>query len=406
MLNKRFSLLFYLKKAKNSKQEKSPIYLRITVESERSEISVQRSCEPSRWNVHSGRANGTKEEIRSLNSYLDTIQIKAYEVHRSLIDEELPVTAESVKNKLLGIKEKVKTVLQVYHDHNDRVKQLVGKDFSPTTLKRYTTSLEHTKKFIEWKYKLPDLEITKLDYDFIDAYAFWLKSVRNCNQNSTIKYLSNFKKVIFLCIKNGWLDKDPFSNFKLARKEVIRTALTETELRSIFIRTFVSERLNQVKDIFLFSCYTGLAYTDVQKLKKLDVIIGVDGEKWLSIKRQKTHTASRVPLLPVALDLVEKYADHPQCSSKGTVLPILSNQKMNAYLKEIADICGINKVMTFHLARHTFATTVTLSNGVPIESVSQMLGHKSIRQTQHYAKILDVKVSEDMKNLKQKLISL
>ena len=218
-----------------------------------------------------------------------------------------------------------------------------------------------------------------------------------------MKYLANFKKVVLICFKNGWIVKDPFANFKITTQEVQREILTELELKEIANKYFNTDRLNHVKDIFVFSCYTGLAYADVKKLKRSEIIVGVDGEKWIFTKRQKTDTASRIPILPMVATLIEKYKDDPQCINKDRVLPVLSNQKMNAYLKEIADTCGINKNLTFHIARDTFATTVTLSNGVPIETVSKMLGHTNLRTTQHYAKILDLKVSEDMMALKRKL---
>ena len=170
----------------------------------------------------------------------------------------------------------------------------------------------------------------------------------------------------------------------------------------MFEKQFHAERLNTVKDIFLFSCYTGLAYADVKKLKQSDVVTGVDGKRWLAYRRQKTDTTAKIPLLPPAIRLMEKYFDHPETMESKRLLPVLSNQKMNAYLKEIADICGISKTLTYHIARHTFATTITLSNGVPIETVSKMLGHRNLRTTQHYAKILDKKISEDMEKLKEK----
>jgi len=170
-------------------------------------------------------------------------------------------------------------------------------------------------------------------------------------------------------------------------------------------KAFVSTRLEQVRDIFLFSCYTGLAYIDVQTLKRSEIVQGFDGEQWIFTSRQKTDTPSRIPLMPYALSVIKKYSDHPQCVIEDRVLPILSNQKMNAYLKEIADVCGIPKDLTFHIARHTFATTVTLLNGVPIETVSKMLGHTNIKTTQHYARILDIKVGEDMGALRKKLQS-
>jgi len=237
----------------------------------------------------------------------------------------------------------------------------------------------------------------------MSQYAFWFRSVKNCDHNTTMKYLSNFKKIVIICLKNGWLTKDPFYGFKLARKEVVREFLTDEELGLIRSKYFSMERISQVRDIFLFSCYTGLAYADVKKLKRSEICVGVDGEKWIFTSRQKTDTLSRIPLLTQAIEILDRYKNYPTCDNQDSLLPVLSNQKMNAYLKEIADCCGIQKPFTYHTARHTFATTITLSNGVPIETVSKMLGHRNLKTTQHYAKILDKKVGEDMRRLKEKL---
>ena len=293
-------------------------------------------------------------------------------------------------------------LLEIFQHHNDQVKELIGRQYSLSTHRRYETSLEHTRKFIEEYYKQSDLAVATLKYQFITDYEFWLKTKRKCNHNSTIKYLTNFKKIIHICIKNGWLDRDPFVAFKMTKHEVDRPYLTTEELEIIASKNFVSERINQVRDIFLFSCFTGLAYTDTQKLTHAEIATGIDGEKWIFTSRQKTEAPSRIPLLPQAAAILAKYKNHSQCINKNRVVPMLSNQKMNAYLHEISAICGINKEMTYHTARHTFATTVTLTNGVPIETVSKMLGHKNLRTTQHYAKILDKKVSDDMKALREK----
>jgi integrase len=183
---------------------------------------------------------------------------------------------------------------------------------------------------------------------------------------------------------------------------VLKGFLSENELQAIHAKQFSSYRINQVKDIFLFCCYTGLAYIDIKQLTPAEITIGIDGEKWIYTSRQKTDTLTHIPLLPPALEILEKYKNDPSCNNKNVLLPVMSNQKMNSYLKEIGDVCGIQKNLTFHMARHTFATTITLSNNVPIETVSKMLGHRSLKQTQHYAKILDKKVSFDMNLLRNK----
>jgi integrase len=206
-------------------------------------------------------------------------------------------------------------------------------------------------------------------------------------------------------LANNWIDRNPFSNYKAKVREVERVYLSEGEIQNIINKDFKTDRLSLVRDIFLFSCFTGLAYIDVKNLTKSHISLGIDGEKWIFTHRQKTETASKIPILPITQMIIDKYEDHPESNNQNRLLPILSNQKMNAYLKEIAGVCEINKELTFHIARHTFATTVTLTNGVPIESVSKMLGHKNLRTTQHYAKVLDKKVSEDMMILRNKMLN-
>lgn len=403
MMDKSFGLLFYLKKPKKYVSGPIPIYLRITVNGIPRELSTKRECEPQRWNPYAQCAKGSNEDSKALNYYLDTLRRQVHEARRKLIEEETAITASGLKNILIGNVGAPKMILEIFQEHNDQLKELVGKEFSPATLERYKTSLEHTRSFIKWKYNVEDMDISKLDYEFVSDYEFWLKSKRKCNHNTSIKYISNFRKIVNRCIRNGWLIKDPFAGFKMTKKEVERKVLTQKEIQRILDKEFVTSRLEQVRDIFIFACFTGLSYADIKKLRQNEIVIGVDGEQWIFTNRQKTDSSSRIPLLPIPLNIIDKYRKHPLCNNKSMVLPVLSNQKMNSYLKEIADLCGIEKHLTFHLARHTFATTVTLSNGVPIESVSKMLGHKNIRTTQIYAKVLDMKISDDMRRLKRRL---
>ncbi|MBS1525849.1 MAG: site-specific integrase [Bacteroidetes bacterium] len=405
-MNKSFGLLFYLKRSKINTDGLVPVYLRITIDGARVEISSKRYVNSNQWNTHRQKLNGTGEEVRTINAYLKTLEHEVFEVHRTMIEKKLPLTTANLKNVLLSKSETTpgRMLVPIFEEHNKQVKALIGKEYSKGTYDRYETSLKHTKGFLLWKYKAMDINVNAIDHEFIMSYDFYLRSERNCNNNSTVKYLKNFKKIILICISNGWLDKDPFAKYKPKVKEVKRDYLNTEELETMANKQLVSDRVSQVRDIFLFSCYTGLAYADVKKLKRSEIVPGIDGQKWIYTSRQKTDTDSRVPLLPKALELMAKYEDHPQCVDFGLLLPVLSNQKMNSYLKEIADTCGINKELTYHIARHTFATTVTLANGVSIESVSKMLGHKNIRTTQHYAKVLDMKVSQDMAALKQKYI--
>lgn len=259
--------------------------------------------------------------------------------------------------------------------------------------------------FLTDRYKALDFDIKKIDFAFVTDYEFYLRIVRKMGNNAVVKHMKMFRKILNICLNNGWIQIDPFTNFKGKYKKVDKAILTQQEIELIACKEFVSERLSQVRDTFLFCCYTGLAYSDVQKLKTSDISVGFDGEHWLVTQRIKTNENCHIPLLPEAWKIIDQYKNHPFCLLKEKLLPVPSNQKMNEYLKEIAVLCGINKTMTCHVARHTFATTVTLQNGVPIETVSKMLGHTNIRTTQIYAKILDLKVSKDMLVLKNKFLN-
>nr|WP_245221918.1 site-specific integrase [Pedobacter kyungheensis] len=283
------------------------------------------------------------------------------------------------------------------------MKALLGNGFKENTLKGYVTSLKHLASFIRSQYKKSDIEATKINYAFVTNYDFFLRKTVKCSDISVAKYMKHLRKIINLCLAHKWISDNPFAAYKNSARPKERDFLTKEELRSIRYKEFIIQRLDQVRDIFVFCCYTGLSYADVRKLKRAEIRKGDDGKLWIFTKREKTLTSSHVPLVKPAQALYDKYTDHPTCEHSGLAFPVLSNQNMNGYLKEIADLCSVQKQLTFHIARHTFATTVTLGNDVPIESVSKMLGHKDIKTTMHYAKILNSKISRDMGMLDEKL---
>jgi len=403
MLDKSFGLLFYLKKPKNYGKGPIPIYLRITVDGISKELSTKRSCDPNRWNPSAERVSGTKEDAKALNAYLDTLQAKAYEAKRHLIEANEMVSAVAIKEILLGNNQRNKMLIKIFEEYNTDVKKLIGIDYSQVTWEKYDRTKRFVKDFIQWKYKSEDIHIQNLNMEFVNDLEIWFKTERKCGQNATMKYISILKMIVLFCVNNDWLLKDPFARFKMSKEEVIPEFLTKEEIQAISEKDIKMERLKQVRDVFLFCCHTGLAYVDIKKLNSSEVSLGFDNELWIFTKRGKTKVPSRIPLLPLSQKILAEYKNHPQCINSKKLLPVLSNQKYNSYLKEIADICGIPKNLTTHTARHTFATTITLSNGVPIESVSKMLGHKKIQTTQHYARVLDMKVSEDMQVLKNKI---
>lgn len=406
--NQTFSILFWISKNR-TRNGKAPIYARITVDGRRAEISIQRTASVDRWDPNSGHVNGRDEEARTLNSYIDKVKVSIENHYNILLSKSETltkgetITPEMVKNSYLGICEKGKTLIEVFKYHNEQMKNMIGIDFSDGTHKRYEVTLRKIEAFIKAQCSKSDIPLNELTYKFIADFEFHLKTIDKLDHNTAMKYIKNVKKIVNVAVKNQWLDKNPFLTFKCTTKEVVKEFLIQAEIETLREKKFPAKRLEEVRDIFIFSCYTGYSFSDVQKFSPKHISLGIDGQKWIITQRIKTESTSNVPLLPIAEELIEKYKAHPECVSKDRLFPVKSNQKVNTYLKEIADLCGITKPLTFHIARHTFATTITLSNGVPIESVSSMLGHRSIRTTQIYAKVVQKKVSEDMKLLKEKL---
>jgi site-specific recombinase XerD len=287
---------------------------------------------------------------------------------------------------------------------NTKMKALIGKEYSDKTYSKYVTSLMHTKNFLKKKFKLSDIMLNDLKYSFITDYEYYLRAEANIGTNCTNKYLTHLKKIIRISYENEWIEKDPFKTFKMQNQDVQKDFLTENQIQTLITKPFKITRLDQVRDIFAFCCFTGLSFSDAAKLSPDNIILGVDGKQWIHINRTKNKKKSRIPLLPQSIAILEKYQDHPVTENKGLCLPMLSNQKMNAYLKEIADVCGFQLVLTMHIARHTFATWA-LSKGVPLETVGQILGHSSLKTTQIYAKLTDHKIANDTQILSDSPIS-
>ena len=398
------TVLNYLKVAKLDKKTRlAPIFLRVTIGGQRVEISAKRSWDPSRWETEAGKAKGTKEDARTLNTYLDTLRAKLNKQFNQLLSGDEPVTAELLKNVFLNKVAPSKSIMEVLTYHNEQVAARVGTDYAPATLRRYRVGLKKVKLFMKHQYQRADMPLDQLNRRFITEFEHFLKTVEGIQHNTSMNYIKYLKKTVLLALSYEWLDKNPFVGIKHSIREVTREFLTTEELARMVEKPFSIRRLDEVRDIFVFSCYTGYAYADVLKLTPDHILTGINGKKWIMTQRIKTETRSNVPLLPPALAILAKYAQDPECLAKERLLPVKSNQKMNAYLKEVADMCGITKPLTFHIARHTFATTVTLTNGVPIETVSSMLGHKNLRTTQIYAKVVEHKVGEDMDRLEERL---
>jgi site-specific recombinase XerD len=394
------SILFYLRKSRENKKGEAPVYMRVTVEGNRIDLTTNRFIHPDKWSTEAAAMKGNSEEARTFNTYLSTLKNKVLKHINNLEIQGVEITADTLKALMIGAPQNKKSLVEVFRYHNKRLESLIGKGYAIATYKKYVYTLGKLEAYIGHTYSKSDILLTNLNHAFITGFEFYLRTNNKLDTNTTMKYIKNLKKVVREAIANEWLDRDPFARFKCTHKESSRTFLSQQELDAIIKKEFTIPRLSQVRDIFVFSCYTGLAYSDIEKLTPDDVRLGIDGEKWITINRRKTDTRSSIPLLPQALQIVERYKDDPVANNSGKLLPVISNQKMNAFLKEIATLCYVNKNLTYHMARHTFATTVTLTNGVPIETVSKMLGHTNIKTTQIYSKVVDSKVSQDMRNLK------
>ena len=400
-----FGIQFVIRLPKQQKNDQATVFARISVNGRRCEISLKKKVNPQNWDEAKGKARGTKDETRKLNDHIERVRTLIADGYHELVQQKKVVTVDAVKSLFLGADDNEITLIKLGEYHNTEMKDKLADG----TMKNYYTTQKYIAKFLKDKYHRNDISLAELNYKFILDFETFLSKhqpkdhQKPLHNNGIMKHIERLCKMVNMAVTMDWLVKDPFAKYKQHFDKVERFYLTKDELSAIEKKRFTIERLQVVKDLFLFSCYTGLAYIDAMNLTTGNIIKGIDGNDWLITSRQKTDTDVRIPLLPQAEELIKKYQDHPKAVNHGTLFPVISNQKMNAYLKEIADLCNINKAITFHIARHTFATTITLSNGVPIESVSKMLGHTTIRSTQVYAKVVEQKLSEDMQNLRKRM---
>ena len=404
MKNNTFAIIFFTRKSRNNSRVLK-IYCRITVNGKRAEMSLQRSISVNNWDNFKGKARGTSTNARILNNYPDSIYSKLLTCHKQLLEEDKFISANAIKARYLGIDDINKTLVELIEYHNTNMISVL----KPGTLKNYYTTEKYLREFLIKKRNIHDIYLKQLNYRFITDFEQFLRTKKKASgdlqlsNNGVMKHLERFKKMINLSLKLEWLLKNPFQKFQLKFTKYDRQYLSERELKLLEETYFRHERLERVKDIFLFSCYTGLSYIDVKELTSDQIVVGIDNRYWIHTKREKTNELVKIPLLPKALEILNKYNLRAQNINSKHILPLCSNQKANYYLKEIAKGCGIHKNITFHVARHTFATTLMLSNGVPIETVSKLLGHSKLTTTQIYAWVLENKISEDIDNLLQRL---
>ncbi len=395
-----FNITFYLRKDKMKKNSFTPIFCRITIAGEAVSFNIHKDIRAELWDMENHKASGNSREARDVNQVLDVCRTILHNKYRDIFEKDNFVTAEKLKNSYLGISTDNAILLILFRDLIKDIEALVGINKTKATLQKYKVTYTRLSEFMKFKYNISDINVKEIKYQFISDFEIYLRTQANCSPNTTAKFIQFFKRVILIARNNGWMLHDPFANYKIHIKKVDRGYLTDQELERIRNKEFGIERLEKVRDIFVFACMTGLAYVDTYKLTYDNIRTGVDGKLWIMTKRAKTDTVVTVPLLDVALSIIEKYRNQQK---DDKVLPTLSNQKMNSYLKEIGTVCEIEKRLSFHLARHTFASTTTVAKGVSIEAVSKMLGHTNIRTTQIYARVTENLISNEMNTLSNKL---
>jgi len=402
-----FSIHFWLKKTARKNNGNVPIYVRITVDGIRADLSIKRTIREEHWSHGVGRLNPRTSGARNINEYLEEVRSKLTDCHKQLHSENALITARAIKLRYLGKDKAVNTLKELigYHRKNGIQK------LEPGTTKNYSATEKYLERFLKESYMVADIKIGSIDYSFLMEFEGFLRSChplrksQPLSNNGIMKHMERFQKLMNIALKFGWAKHNPFALYQLKFEEYDSDFLEQHEIILLQSLAIKEPGIRLVRDLFIFACYTGLSYIEVKSLKNGDIVKGVDGNDWISVKRKKTGTPVKVPLLDEARNILNRYADHPHPINGHSLLPVFSNQKVNQYLKNIACKAGINKHLTFHVARHTFATTVTLLNDVPLETVSKLLGHTKLSTTQRYARVVEQKISKDMVNLKKILAS-
>jgi integrase len=395
---------FWLRASKKTTLKQVPIYLRVWYNYDHFTKTTGLTTKTSEWDKKSMKVRGNSDEASSINSQLDGIRVKIIQIINQLTISGKPFNIHNIKKTLDGNDSNQITLLRLMEEHLKEMRKLKGKEYEQATIIKYTNTKLRLQQFIKFFYKRSDLYLYELNHTFISEFVVYLKNKHGNSTTTCYKHFQRLTRVIKKGINYGYLDKYPFGEYKLRMPKKKIEYLTLDEVNRIEQCDFKVNRLNTIRDIFIFCCYSGMAYAEVESLTPENITEGMDGDLWLNIIRKKTKKHYQVPILQKPLEIIDKYKTHPLCVKKGRLLPVPSNVKYNAYLKEIADIAGIKKYLTTHLARKTFATTIMLANGVNIAVLSKILGHASVQVTlDSYASVVDELLLRNVKDLKEKL---
>ncbi len=402
-VNEDLSILFWLNRQKASKDGLVPIWVRITINGDRDGFSSGKKILPEFWDDENSSAFSGCDDYKLINSYIFKTKVELERHYNQLAGVHKRIKAAMVKEAYMPKQVLQKSLMQAFKLHNDEFSERVSKNKGTSgTLARYERLKDKVQAFLKKKYKLADMALEDIEMALAVNFFHYL-TMENIGDNTSMKYVKTLKQIIDRAIDEGWIKHNAISGFKCTYVDPDRETLELHEIMDMYNKVLPIKRLREVRDVYVFCCFTGYAYETVYKLEPANIFKGLDGKPWITKDRQKTGVEETVPLLPIALAIIEKYKNHEYCLSENKLLPVNSNFRYNAYLKELAVICGINKDLTTHTARHTFATTVTLENDVPIETVGKMLGHKDLRSTQKYAKITKRKISNNMRALESKI---
>jgi len=396
-----FGVKLFLKSGRLKEDGTATIYARIRLDRDnKMELTTNKSIDPKYWQ-ESGRVV-KHPDANQINKHLDAFKNKINSAYSELFIAQQEITLEAIKSIVLGEPVAPKhTLLSVAVEHDQHFKSMLGIKYSPGSYKNYKTTLKYLTEFVPVHSYKADIPLTAVNYKFCEAFFTYLTTVKDCHTNGANKQLQRLKKIVNYAIKLGYIPTNPMAAYTLEFEPVNKVALTLPELERLKKLELHRETLEQVRDVFLMQCYTGLSYADIKLLSQKHVSLAENGTYWIHMARQKTKVSFAIPLLQQALVILQKYA--PEERSDKPLFPVLSNQKMNENLKVLQELAGISKNLTTHLARHSFATSVALSNGVPIETVSRLLGHTKLSTTQVYAKVLETKIEADMAELGKKL---
>ncbi len=398
------NISFVTHKSKIDENNYVPIFMRLTLNGRRTEISMKKKVLLASWNKPSQSIKRSDKYFKITNDFLLLKKSEALNCYNLMLSGNEKFDVLDVRRRILG-ETNDKTLMYAVDFHNEQMKSLVGSDYAIGTYKRYVVTRKKVKAFIKAEYKSDDILICRVDSVFMECFLHYLKTNDKQMISTATKYVKNLKKILKLAYKYKWMKKVPEINLSLNGQKRNIKYLTAEELKSMEAKHFTIERLEKVRDIFLFCCYTGLAYSDVEKITMDNLVNTIEGSKAIEVYRTKTKNRCYIPLMPQAIAIIDKYSDSDEQKISQKLLPVNSNQRTNAYLKEIADLCGIKKKLTHHYARFTFATTVTLANDIPITDVAYMMGHTNLRTTQIYASVVDKNVTRSMASLGDKMSS-